>query len=469
MLDSVSLPAALTTPARRLAEFAADLTFDDIPKPVLDRGKLLILDALGCGLASNAYGFSDVAVAGVTALGGEGTCSVIGRKVRLPVRDAALANGMLIHGLDFDDTHLNSIIHATAACLPCALSFGELRGIDGQTFLVAYAAGMETAIRVGAAVKGGFHHAGFHATGLVAHFSSAVVAARILGLPVEGIVAAQGIAASTAAGVQVFLEEGAWTKRMHPGWAAVAGITASVLAEKGFKAPTRPYEGRFGFFDTHIQHPSAPIDLGAELDSLGEVWELAVTAMKPYPVCHFIHGCADAAIELHAGIDPSDIVSVEAFLPRDTMPIVAEPAPAKTNPTNEYEAKFSAQFVVATCLIKGAFGLADLMPAALRDPVVLDLTRRVTCAIDPDTAFPAYFSGGVRVTLKDGRILFRHIRINSGAGERALDEEAVSKKFLASAKMSIPLVQAERIRDAVLKLETHTAIEVAALLRSPSN
>jgi 2-methylcitrate dehydratase PrpD len=317
--------AVLKTPARRLAEFAADLAFDDIPKPVLDRGKLLILDALGCGLASNAYGFADVAVAGATALGGEGTCSVIGRNVRLPVRDAALANGMLIHGLDFDDTHLNSIIHATAACLPCALSFGESRGIDGKTFLIAYAAGMETAIRVGAAVKGGFHHAGFHATGLVAHFSSAVVAARILGLPAEGIVAAQGIAASTASGVQVFLEEGAWTKRMHPGWAAVAGITAGVLAEQGFKAPTRPYEGRFGFFDTHIQHPAAPIDLGAELNSLGEVWELAVTAIKPYPVCHFIHGCADAAIELHGEIKPADIANVEAFLPRDTMPIVSEP------------------------------------------------------------------------------------------------------------------------------------------------
>jgi 2-methylcitrate dehydratase PrpD len=467
MLDSVSVPAALA-PARRLAEFAASLAFDDIPKGVLHRGKLLILDALGCGLASNAYGFSDVAVAGAAALGGEGPCSVIGRNLRLPVRDAALVNGMLIHGLDFDDTHLNSIIHATAACLPCALSFGESRGIDGKTFLVAYAAGMETAIRVGAAAKGGFHHAGFHATGLVAHFSSAVVAARLLGLSADGIVAAQGIAASTASGVQVFLEEGAWTKRMHPGWAAVGGITAAVLASKGFKAPSRPYEGRFGFFDTHIQHPSASIDVGAELNSLGEVWELAETAIKPYPVCHFIHGCADAAIELYSQIDAAEIAGVEAYLPRDTMPIVAEPAAAKTNPTNEYEAKFSAPFVIATCLIKGAFGLADLMPAALKDPVVLDLTRRVTCKIDPDTAFPAYFSGGVRVTLKDGKSLFRHVRINSGAGERALDAETVSKKFLTSATLSVTLAQAERIRDAVLSLETHSAIEIAALLRSAS-
>ena len=344
------------------------MKFEDIPAPVLHRAKLLILDALGCGLASNAYDFAAVAVAGATALGGEGTCSVIGRDVRLPVRDAALANGMLIHGLDFDDTHLNSIIHATAACLPCALTFGESRGIDGRRCWSLTPRAWRPRSASAPRSRAASTMPAFMPPGLVAHFSSAVVAARILGLSADGIVAAQGIAASTASGVQVFLEEGAWTKRMHPGWAAVAGITAARLAQNGFKAPTRPYEGRFGFFDTHIQHPPAPIDLDAELASLGDVWELAETAIKPYPVCHFIHGCADAAIELHAQINPADIASVEAFLPRDTMPIVAEPAAAKIRPTNEYEAKFSAQFVIATCLIKGAFGLADLMPAALVDP-----------------------------------------------------------------------------------------------------
>jgi len=378
-----NLPAT-SAPARTLGEFACGLTFEHIPAAVLERAKLLILDALGCGIASNAYGFSDAALAGATALGGVGRCSVIGRANRLPVRDAALVNGMLIHGLDFDDT----------------------------------------------------------------------------------IVAAQGIAASTASGVQVFLEEGAWTKRMHPGWAAVAGITAARLAQHGFKAPTRSYEGKFGFFDTHLQHAPAPIDLPAELATLGSVWELAETAVKPYPVCHFIHGCADAAIDLHQQIDSADIVRAEALLPRDTMPIVAEPHDAKIRPANEYEAKFSAQFVVATCLLKGAFALADLMPAALKDPAVLDLAARVTCTIDPDSAFPTFFSGGVRLQLRDGRTLFRHVRVNSGAGERALDTDGMSRKFLASATLVISRDKAERIRDAVLTLENHTAVHLASLLRT---
>jgi 2-methylcitrate dehydratase PrpD len=285
-------------------------------------------------------------------------------------------------------------------------------------------------------------------------------------LPSEAIVADQGIAASTASGVQVFLEEGAWTKRMHPGWAAVAGITAARPAQHGFKAPTRPYEGRFGLFDTHLQHPPAPIDLPAELATLGSVWELAQTAVKPYPVCHFIHGCADAAIELHDEIDSADIVRAEALLPRDTMPIVAEPRDGKIRPASEYEAKFSAPFVVATCLVKGGFGLGDLMPDALKHPAVLDLAARIACTIDPDSAFPTFFSGGVRLYLRDGRTLFRHVRVNSGAGERALDADGMSRKFLASATLVLPRDQAERIRDAVLTLEEHTAGHLASVLRS---
>lgn len=468
MLDNVS-PMLAAPPARTLGDFAAGLRFEDIPGPVLHRAKLLILDALGCGLAANANAFADAAAAGAVALGGEGPCSVIGRSDRLPVRDAALLNGMLIHGLDFDDTHLASIIHATAACLPTALSFGEALGADGRTMLTAYAAGMETAIRIGAAAKGGFHHTGFHATGVVAHFSSAVVAAKLLGLPADQIVAAQGIAASTASGVQVFLEEGAWTKRLHPGWAAVAGITAARLAQNCFKAPTRPYEGKFGLFETHLQHPHQPVDVAAELATLGEIWELADTAIKPYPVCHFVHGCADAAIELHAGIDPDEIERVEAFLPADTMPIVAEPHEAKIRPQNEYEAKFSAQFVVATCLLRGGFGLADLLPAALSEPRTLALAARITCVIDPQSRFPAAFSGGVRLHLKDGRTLFRHVPVNSGAGERALDEAGVARKFAGSAAMVIPRDQAEHVRTIVLSLESRSAGELAEALRAPSS
>jgi 2-methylcitrate dehydratase PrpD len=448
--------------SRILARFTAGLRLGDVPEHVRTRAKLHMLDALGAGLASNAQDFAARSAAGVSALGSPGDCSVVGRAERLEVRDAALLNGILIHGLDFDDTHLESIIHPTATSLPVALSLGESLGASGEQVLTAFLAGVETSIRTGGAARGGFHHVGYHATGVIAHFASAVTAGKLLGLDEDQITAAQGIAGSTAAGIQVFLEEGAWTKRFHPGWAAVAGITASRLAANGFKGPSRVYEGKFGLFDTHLHEPA---DLGYITEGVGEYWRFGDTALKPYPVCHFIHGCADAAIELHGELAGAEISSVKAWLPEPTLHIIAEPAEAKEQATTEYEAKFSAQHVIAACLLRGGFNLPDLLPDALAEPRVRALAARVKCCADPDTAFPEYFSGGVEVTLQDGRVLMRHVRVNSGAGERAMDEAAVVAKFIASASLAVPEAQALRVAEAVLGLERVSARELMALLR----
>ena len=148
------------------------------------------------------------------------------------------------------------------------------------------------------------------------------------------------------------------------------------------------------------------------------------------------------------------------------MPIVAEPAAAKERPTTDYEAKFSAQFVVATCLFKGRFGLPELQPEALADPRVRALAERVRCSVDPNSAFPTYFSGGVRVTLKDGREVFRHVRVNSGAGERALSPDEVVAKFMASASLAVERDQAERIRDVVLDLENRPVADLSVLRKA---
>ncbi len=455
-----------SSPSRRLARFAAGLQLSDVPAPVIQRAKLHILDALGLGLASTGQDFGRSAIAGVAAMSMGGTCSVIGRPERFDARDAALVNGVLIHGLDFDDTHLASIIHPTATSLPAALALGELLGASGADMLAAFLAGAETGIRIGLAVDGGFHHVGYHATGVVSHFASAVTAGKLLGLSDDGIAAAQGIAGSTAAGIQVFLEEGAWTKRLHTGWGAVAGISAAYLAKAEFRAPSRVYEGKFGLIDTHLQAAAKHARIDALTNHLGEVWHFGDTALKPYPVCHFSHGCADAAIELHGEVNWQDIAGVRAFLPQPTLHIVAEPAETKERASTEYEAKFSAQHVVAACLIRGGFGLPDLLPDALADPRVRELAAKVKCSADPDSAFPEYFSGGVELTLRDGRVLARHVRINSGAGERAMSEDAVIAKFMASASLAIPRAQSDRIAEAVLRLEEIPVLDLMALLRS---
>jgi 2-methylcitrate dehydratase PrpD len=325
---------------------------------------------------------------------------------------------------------------------------------------------METAIRIGRAVKGGFHHTGFHATGIVSHFSSAVIAGKLLGLPVDQIVAAQGIAASTTSGVQVFLDTGAWTKRMHPGWGALAGITAARMAQAGFHGPDRPYEGKFALFDTHMQDKVGQVDAESVLTGLGHEWTLLDTSIKPFPVCHFIHGCAEAALNLRAQVrDLGQVERIVCELPAATLPIVAEPAAAKRVPRSDYEAKFSAHFVVAACLLRGRFTLIELEDASLADEHILALAGKVQCVAQADTAFPLYFSGAVTIHKTDGSKVHHHIPMNLGSGERALTLDEISSKFCANAALVLSEARTRQVLDALLGAQSDTPVrEIARVL-----
>ncbi|MFV0491155.1 MAG: MmgE/PrpD family protein [Pseudorhodobacter sp.] len=465
-LDQKTDPDRLVAgPSQTLSQFASTLRYEDIPSHVLDRARLHILDGLGLAFASTQFPFAGPAVAAMTELSGEnGTHTIIGSAQRASVRDAATVNGVLVHGLDYDDTHLQAIVHPTAAVLPAVLAMGESYRISGKDALVAYCLGMESAVRIGAAVDGGFHHTGFHATSIISHFSAALVAGRLMGNSQAAHVAALGIAASTAGGVQVFLEEGAWTKRLHPGWGSAAGITAATLAKHGFKGPSRAFEGRFALFETHLHDYAKDVKMHHLTDGFGQQWMMGNTALKPYPVCHFIHGAADAAVDLYQEIGGTEIEAVNIRLPEDTLMIVAEPIEQKRHAGTEYEAKFSAPFVVASTLLKGRFGLPDLTENAIADSRVRGLAARCSCNADPDALFPEYFSGGVEVKLADGRILQRHVPINSGAGDRMMDEPTVSAKFFENATMAISRQRAEQIRTLALDLDNRNLPDLLELL-----
>jgi 2-methylcitrate dehydratase PrpD len=466
-LTMASTPAGNRTLSQTFAAFAHSLNLDEVPRHVRTRAKHLILDALGIAFASHCNEFADVILRGIRALGESGVSPVIGSSETHTVRNAVLLNAALMHGLDYDDTHMKGIVHATAFCAPAALSVGNETGASGRAALAAYLVGMEVATRLGAAAKGGFHHAGYHPTGVLSHFSAALIAGRLYGLDTAQLAAAQGIAASTASGVQVFLEEGTWSKRLHPGWGCVGGITAARLAQAGFVAPSRPYEGRYGLFDSHLQQHAGEVDYVTASAGLGEIWETEQMAIKPYPVCHFLHSIAEAGADLaHSGeIDVSRISRIQALLPEPVMPIVTEPLEAKRRPTTNYEAKFSAQYVAAASLVRGRFGLAELESDTLADERILALSARVECVADPDSAFPAYYSGGMIVDTDDGRQHRRYYRINKGAGERALSNEAIVAKYFENACWAVSHARAEQVRDAVLALDELQSSDLWAVLR----
>ena len=410
--------------ATQLAQFALKLRYEDIPSAVRVRAHSLILDALGIAVAASNYPFAPQILEGLLNLGGPGTLRLVGRSERLTLRDALNMNGALIHGLDYDDTHMNSIVHATAAALPSVLTVGELTNASGKELLTSYVIGMEVAIRLGLVKPFGWHDEGYHATGVVAHFASALICGRLLGLSRQQLVSAQGIVGSTASASQEFAEEGAWNKRLHPGWGAVAGVTACYLAKSGFVGPSKPYEGRYGVYRMHLGETAvANADFTAITADLGSRWELDAAAIKPYPTCHFTHAAADAALELQRQhqFAANDVEHMQVAIPDGTLPVVAEPAANKPRPRSEYDGKFSMHYIAAAALVRGKFDLAELAPESLSDPAILAPADRVDCSADPDTRFPEFFSGGVTIKLRDGRELKRHEPVNRGAGERALD------------------------------------------------
>ena len=361
-----SSPQVTHTLAEELSQFALQLSYHAIPATVRERAKHLILDSVGIALASTKYPFASISLSALEELG-TGNSPVIGIGRRLALRDAVLMNGILIHGLDFDDTHSRGVIHATASSFPCALALTDRAEADGRTLLSAYVAAMEVATRLGSVAKGGFHQVGFHPTGLIGAFGCTLAAARILGLDPDRATMAQGIVLSMASGSLEFLEDGAWTKRMHPGWAGVAGITAATLAKHGFVGPSAAYDGRFGLYASHLGNHFEKADLGLATENLGRSWQIDEVAVKPIPACHFTHAAADAAIALHAayGLSNKDIRRVRALVPQEVVKTVCEPVANKRNPANSYDAQFSIPYIVATGLLKGRFTLAELEDEAL--------------------------------------------------------------------------------------------------------
>ncbi|NLY34080.1 MAG: MmgE/PrpD family protein, partial [Alcaligenaceae bacterium] len=232
----------------------SSINFNAIPEQVRERAKYLIMDALGIAYASTQYDFAEKTLAGILAIS-EPTPNgvpVIGMNVSLPARDAAIVNGLLIHGLDYDDTHPKGVIHATAPVLAAVLSQSHRLQKSGEDLLTAYIVGIEVATRLGAAAKGGFHQVGFHPTGLIGAFGATLAAAWLDNLDAGQMTHAQGITLSLASGSLEFLQDGAWTKRVHPGWAANAAITSASLAKHGFLGPRETYEGRFGLYASHL-------------------------------------------------------------------------------------------------------------------------------------------------------------------------------------------------------------------------
>ena len=436
------------TLAERLAAFAAGLDFEQLPADVVASVKLRTLDVLGLALAASTYEFAGPVT---TAASDGGPCTIVGTPRTASPAAAALANGTLAHGLDFDDTHAASITHASAVVVPAALAVAESDGASGRDFIAAAVAGYEAITRLGMAAPGAFHARGWHATSVCGTFAAALAAGVLLRLDARRLTNALGLAGSFASGLMEFLADGSSVKRLHAGWAGHGGIIAATLAAGGLSGPASVLEGRFGLYRTFVGRE--PVT--EPFETLGQRWETPRVGFKPYPCCHLVHAYIDCALALrqqHPGL-LGTVVDVECHVPEGEVPIVCEPWSTKLRPRTTYEAQFSLPFAVAAALLDGRVGLATFTEERLRDERLLGLAARVRYVLDPASTFPNGFPGWVTAHLADGRVVEAREPDGRGGPARPLPEAAIVEKFRANAGLVLEAARREELERAVLALD----------------
>lgn len=450
------------TIAEQLATFAAGVRYETLPPEVAVSVKQRVLDTVGICLASSSAGLAD-GVADVAELwAGKPEASVMGSSARYPAPTAALVNGTLAHSLDFDDTHLPSILHPSASIVPAVLALGQACRTSGKDAIAAAAVGIELTVRTG---MGGylpdagniFFEKGWHATSICGTLGSAAAGAKLLGLGADGIGHAVAIAASMSAGVIEANRAGGTVKRLHCGWAAHAGLTAALLAQRGFTGPPTVFEGRFGFYRAFLD---GRFDEANILDGLGQRWELPGIFFKPYPANHYTHASVDAVLELKRkyALDPAQITDVELRAPAAVLRTIGEPREEKIRPRGGYHAQFSGPFVVATAFLGGGglgVYLDDFTDELVRDPARLALAAKVRTVPDAecDAIFPRQFPTILRVSMDGGQTYEARVLANRGGPDRPLSDDELRLKFRLNATRALPASQAVELASAIGKLD----------------
>ena len=326
-----------------------------IPHEVKEAAKLHLLDAIGVGLAAAATSAGQPYLDAVSALNGSGgAATVFGSAGAFAPATAALANGGMIHALEYDDTHTASIVHGSSVLAATALAAAEAGDASGDDLLAAYINGWEVLIRAGLAAPGKFQAQGFQITSVAGTLGAALVASELSGLDEARRVHAVGIALSQASGVFEFLTNGSTVKSLHAGWAAHGGIVAGTMAGAGLTGPETAFEGEFGLFRRFAIDPDAADRFAAEITTFGVEWHLPQAAFKFYPCCHYIHPFIEA---LEIALRQNPDCAVDAILcevPPGAAPLISEPWERKLKPRSGHEARYSLPIALAARLVEGA-------------------------------------------------------------------------------------------------------------------
>lgn len=418
---------------RDLAAFLARFRFDDLPEAAVHEARRGVIDWLGCALAGSKHRTLDKLLPVLTALNAQPQATVLGRKLRLGMAEASLANGQMGHVLDFDDTHMGGVVlHASSPILAALFVLAERGSYDGRALVCAYAAGFEAGVRVGQSAPG-HHDGGWHLTGTLGTIAAGAGAAKLLGLDAQQMTHAFGIAATQAAGMQQ--NRGTMCKSFHAGRAASNGLLAALLAQQGFDSSEEIVEGKRGF--ARIYSNVAKPDV--VLDQLGTRWEIARNGYKPYACGVVLHPILDAMVALgeKRPLAPDAITRIEARVHPIAVRITG-----LGDPKTGLQSKFSIYHASAVAYLDRVAGIAQFSDARAAAPDVVALRGKIE--VTPDEGFRKDEAQATLVTAS-GECIEAHVAHASGTVDNPMSDRAIETKFLANATAAVGAERARQI------------------------
>jgi 2-methylcitrate dehydratase PrpD len=447
------------TPSETLARWYANLRYEDLPKDIVENTRFRILDVIGLSLAGSQLEYGAIARKAALEMGGKPEAHIIGYGDHIGAPSAAIANGLMAHCLEFDDTHNETLVHASVTSVTAALAAGELAGTSGKDVLTAVAGANELACRIGVVAPGDLHRNGFHATGVVGAFSATYLVCRLLGLDAAIMRHAVGIAGSMASGSLECWSDNTHAKAIHPGWAAHCGLIASYLARAGLTGPRHVFEGRWGFFKSHVQQSGYQYRYDRLSNGLGDDWESRNLSFKPFPVGHVSHPYISALLRLYEnGLRADQVEKITCKLNPAWIPIVAEPLEEKLHPQTAWHGRVSLQYTLAEALHTGRIDVRSYSEENLHNPDILALAAKIVCEVDPNAPGREQFKGWVIVETKDGRRLEEIEEHNRGSRQNPMMRDELVAKFRANAEFVLNRGQIDRIIRTVENIEAVPSI-----------
>ena len=453
---------------RGIAEFVSNLRYEAIPREVIQRIQLLMLDSLGCALYGADLEWSRILQERLSALDATRECVIWGTRHKLSAPHAALVNGTQVQGFELDDVHRAGVLHVGAVVLPALIPIAEIKGgMSGREFLTSAVAGYEIGPRVGLCMGPQHIASGWHSGATLGVFSAAAGAARGLRLDAEKTVHALGIAGTQAAGLMA-AQFGAMVKRMHAGRSSQSGLYGALLAEGGFTGIVNVLESEYGGFCTTLSQSRDQFDLEELTAGLGSTWQTMGIALKFYACVGTNHTTLDAIREMQQD-RPFGAKDVKKIVVRGSQ-VTVNHVGWKYVPQGLTSAQLNLPYCVATWLLDGDCFVDQFTEDKVADPARMALADKVEVVHDPEiTALGAKLRHKVHVEahLNDGAVLKRTVEAARGSEKKFASDEDIVKKYQKLASKALPPAQVERLRDAMLGVEKlEDAAKLARLMQT---